>query len=133
MYFTTKFFYCCYIRLLFVSLIKKILRMSNTWVAPTNIAVSMCQHEFISQLDCSELLKHVETLVFVFEILMYQVTVDTLLLESNTTAKAILQLIPVLNITNLVIGTKKPLSSKFGAFIFSIHLLGFLFFKYPSD
>ncbi|CAK9330246.1 unnamed protein product [Citrullus colocynthis] len=41
-----------------------------------------------------------------------KVTVDTLLLESNTTAKAILQLIPVLNITNLVIGTKKPLSTK---------------------
>ncbi|XP_038879425.1 U-box domain-containing protein 33-like [Benincasa hispida] len=41
-----------------------------------------------------------------------KVSVDALLLESNTTAKAILQLIPVLNITNLVIGTKKPLSTK---------------------
>ncbi|XP_023516951.1 U-box domain-containing protein 33-like [Cucurbita pepo subsp. pepo] len=41
-----------------------------------------------------------------------KVTVDTLLLESNTTSKAILQLIPVLNITNLVIGTKNPLSTR---------------------
>ncbi|KGN46441.1 U-box domain-containing protein 33 [Cucumis sativus] len=41
-----------------------------------------------------------------------KVTVDTLLLESNTTTKAILQLIPVLNITNLVIGTKRPLSTR---------------------
>lgn len=41
-----------------------------------------------------------------------KVAVDTLLLESNTTTKAILQLIPVLNITNLVIGTKKPLSTR---------------------
>ncbi|THG23455.1 U-box domain-containing protein 33-like isoform X1 [Camellia sinensis] len=41
-----------------------------------------------------------------------KVTVDTMLLESNTTAKAILDLIPVLNITNLVIGTKRPSSSR---------------------
>lgn len=69
---------------------------------------------------------------------MSQVTVDTLLLESNTTAKAILQLIPVLNITNLVIGTKKPLSTRFGTFSF----LGFLhnlnkqqatLFNFPCD
>lgn len=37
-----------------------------------------------------------------------KVTVDTMLLESNTTTKAILDLIPVLNITSLVIGTKRP-------------------------
>ncbi|RVX18259.1 hypothetical protein CK203_006396 [Vitis vinifera] len=41
---------------------------------------------------------------------MLQVTVDTMLLESNTTTKAILDLIPVLNITNLVIGTKGRLA-----------------------
>ncbi|XP_050221050.1 U-box domain-containing protein 33-like isoform X2 [Mercurialis annua] len=35
------------------------------------------------------------------------VTVDTMLLESNETAKAILDLIPVLNITNLVMGTTR--------------------------
>ncbi|KAJ9163792.1 hypothetical protein P3X46_023423 [Hevea brasiliensis] len=34
-----------------------------------------------------------------------KVTVDTMLLESSETAKAILDLIPVLNITNLVMGT----------------------------
>ncbi|KAF3437516.1 hypothetical protein FNV43_RR20270 [Rhamnella rubrinervis] len=36
-----------------------------------------------------------------------KVTVDTVLLESNETAKAILDLIPVLNITSLVMGTKR--------------------------
>ncbi|KAL0538284.1 hypothetical protein IC582_027296 [Cucumis melo] len=41
-----------------------------------------------------------------------KVKVDTLLLESNTTTKAILRLIPVLNITNLVMGTKTPLSTR---------------------
>ncbi|GMY14925.1 U-box domain-containing protein 33-like isoform X2 [Fagus crenata] len=35
-----------------------------------------------------------------------KVIVDTVLIESNMTAKAILELIPVLNITNLVVGTK---------------------------
>ncbi|CAK7329032.1 unnamed protein product [Dovyalis caffra] len=35
-----------------------------------------------------------------------EVTVDTMLLESNLTAKAILELIPVLNITHLVMGNK---------------------------
>ncbi|KAJ7945821.1 U-box domain-containing protein 33-like [Quillaja saponaria] len=37
-----------------------------------------------------------------------KITVDTVLLESDSTAKAIVDLIPVLNINNLVIGTKKP-------------------------
>ncbi|KAF2311447.1 hypothetical protein GH714_023088 [Hevea brasiliensis] len=36
-----------------------------------------------------------------------KVTVDTMLLESSETAKAILDLIPVLNITNLVMGTTR--------------------------
>ncbi|KAJ0790139.1 hypothetical protein HanPI659440_Chr05g0211561 [Helianthus annuus] len=36
-----------------------------------------------------------------------QIVVETMLLESNTTTKAILDLIPVVNITNLVIGTKR--------------------------
>ncbi|XP_011047812.1 PREDICTED: U-box domain-containing protein 33-like [Populus euphratica] len=36
-----------------------------------------------------------------------KVTVDTMLLESNSTAKAILELIPVLNIRHLVMGTKR--------------------------
>ncbi|XP_027122447.1 U-box domain-containing protein 52 isoform X2 [Coffea arabica] len=36
-----------------------------------------------------------------------KVPVDTMLLESNATAKAILGLIPVVNITNLVMGTKR--------------------------
>ncbi|KAA8542256.1 hypothetical protein F0562_023608 [Nyssa sinensis] len=40
-----------------------------------------------------------------------KVMVDTVLLESNATAKAILDLIPVLNITSLVMGTKRPPSS----------------------
>ncbi|OMP09354.1 UspA [Corchorus olitorius] len=37
-----------------------------------------------------------------------KVTVDTMLIESNSMSKAILELIPVLNITSLVIGTKHP-------------------------
>ena len=37
-----------------------------------------------------------------------QVTAEIILLESNNTTKAILELIPILNITNLVIGIKKP-------------------------
>ncbi|XP_058189881.1 U-box domain-containing protein 52-like [Rhododendron vialii] len=41
-----------------------------------------------------------------------KVTVDTMLLESNSTAKAILDLIPVLNITYLVMGTKRPPASR---------------------
>ncbi|KAJ0578354.1 putative rossmann-like alpha/beta/alpha sandwich protein [Helianthus annuus] len=36
-----------------------------------------------------------------------KIAVETMLLESNTTTKAILDLIPVVNITNLVIGTKR--------------------------
>uniref|UniRef100_A0A6M2FBD9 Uncharacterized protein n=1 Tax=Populus davidiana TaxID=266767 RepID=A0A6M2FBD9_9ROSI len=36
-----------------------------------------------------------------------KVTVDTMLLESNSTAKAVLELIPVLNIRHLVMGTKR--------------------------
>lgn len=36
-----------------------------------------------------------------------QVAAETLLLESNDTGKAILDLISILNITNLVIGIKK--------------------------
>ena len=36
-----------------------------------------------------------------------QVTAETLLLESNDTEKAILDLISILNITNIVIGIKK--------------------------
>ncbi|KAK3037529.1 hypothetical protein RJ639_030337 [Escallonia herrerae] len=42
-----------------------------------------------------------------------KVAVDTVLLESNATAKAILDLIPVLNITNLVVGTKRLPSSRY--------------------
>ncbi|KAF7128131.1 hypothetical protein RHSIM_Rhsim11G0055900 [Rhododendron simsii] len=41
-----------------------------------------------------------------------KVPVDTMLLESNSTAKAILDLIPVLNITYLVMGTKRPPASR---------------------
>ncbi|KAK3227950.1 hypothetical protein Dsin_007812 [Dipteronia sinensis] len=41
-----------------------------------------------------------------------KVTVETMLLESNVTGKAILDLISVLNITSLVIGTKRPPSSR---------------------
>ncbi|KAK9278020.1 hypothetical protein L1049_027577 [Liquidambar formosana] len=41
-----------------------------------------------------------------------KVTVDTMLLESNDTAKAILDLIPVLIISNLVMGTKRPPCSR---------------------
>ncbi|XP_042947528.1 U-box domain-containing protein 33-like isoform X2 [Carya illinoinensis] len=44
-----------------------------------------------------------------------KVTVETMLLESNATAKAILELIPILNITNLVMGTKRsPHCSRLG-------------------
>ncbi|KAF9604084.1 hypothetical protein IFM89_002759 [Coptis chinensis] len=39
-----------------------------------------------------------------------KVTVETMLIESTQTAKAILELIPVLNITMLVMGTKRPAS-----------------------
>lgn len=39
--------------------------------------------------------------------LLSQVVAETLLLESNDTGKAILDLISILNITNLVIGIKK--------------------------
>ncbi|KAG5536963.1 hypothetical protein RHGRI_024407 [Rhododendron griersonianum] len=42
-----------------------------------------------------------------------EVSVDTMLLESNSTAKAILDLIPVLKITYLVMGTKRPPASSF--------------------
>ncbi|OWM90527.1 hypothetical protein CDL15_Pgr014830 [Punica granatum] len=41
-----------------------------------------------------------------------KVTVDTMLIESNSTAKAVLDLIPVLNITSLVIGTKRSPHSR---------------------
>ncbi|XP_010251075.1 PREDICTED: U-box domain-containing protein 52-like [Nelumbo nucifera] len=41
-----------------------------------------------------------------------KVAVDTMLIESDHTAKAILELIPVLNITNLVMGTKRTPSSR---------------------
>ncbi|KAK6276646.1 hypothetical protein POUND7_006355 [Theobroma cacao] len=41
-----------------------------------------------------------------------KVTVDTMLIESNSLSKAILELIPVLNITCLVIGSKHPPSSR---------------------
>ncbi|PSR89463.1 Serine/threonine-protein kinase [Actinidia chinensis var. chinensis] len=41
-----------------------------------------------------------------------KVTVDTMLVESNATAKAILELIPVLNINHLVMGTKRPHASR---------------------
>ncbi|XP_057951690.1 U-box domain-containing protein 52-like [Malania oleifera] len=41
-----------------------------------------------------------------------KVTVDTLLLESTDTAKSILELIPIVNITNLVMGTKRPPSTR---------------------
>lgn len=36
-----------------------------------------------------------------------------MLLENNATTKAIIDLIPVLNITNLVMGTKRPPSSRY--------------------
>ncbi|TXG50211.1 hypothetical protein EZV62_022735 [Acer yangbiense] len=41
-----------------------------------------------------------------------KVTVETMLLESNVTGKAILDLISVLNITSLVIGTKRSPNSR---------------------
>ncbi|KAI3856309.1 hypothetical protein MKX03_014899 [Papaver bracteatum] len=41
-----------------------------------------------------------------------KVPVDTMLIESDTTAKAILELIPVLNIKTLVMGTKLSASSR---------------------
>ncbi|XP_043706524.1 U-box domain-containing protein 52-like isoform X2 [Telopea speciosissima] len=41
-----------------------------------------------------------------------KVAVDTILIESDFAAKAILELIPVLNITSLVMGTKRPPSSR---------------------
>ncbi|KAI8531132.1 hypothetical protein RHMOL_Rhmol11G0113700 [Rhododendron molle] len=41
-----------------------------------------------------------------------KVIVDTLLLESNSPAKAILDLIPILDITYLVMGTKRPPASR---------------------
>ncbi|XVF08414.1 hypothetical protein REPUB_Repub07fG0001500 [Reevesia pubescens] len=41
-----------------------------------------------------------------------KVTVDTMLIESISMSKAILELIPVLNITSLVIGTKHPPTSR---------------------
>ncbi|XVF49307.1 hypothetical protein PTKIN_Ptkin04bG0001000 [Pterospermum kingtungense] len=41
-----------------------------------------------------------------------KVTVDTMLIEGNSLSKAILELIPVLNITSLVIGTKHPPNSR---------------------
>ncbi|KAI9123971.1 hypothetical protein K1719_005271 [Acacia pycnantha] len=41
-----------------------------------------------------------------------QVKVDTILIESDTVAKAILELVPILNIQNLVIGTNKSRKSK---------------------
>lgn len=47
-----------------------------------------------------------------FFVPIWQVTVDTVLLESNMTAKAILELITVLNITNLVVGTKRTPCSR---------------------
>ncbi|GAV64601.1 Usp domain-containing protein, partial [Cephalotus follicularis] len=40
-----------------------------------------------------------------------KVPVDTMLIEGNSTAKSLLALISVLNITNLVIGTKRPPTS----------------------
>jgi K+-sensing histidine kinase KdpD len=42
-----------------------------------------------------------------------KVTVDTMLLESDATPKVILDLIPVLNITNLVMGTKRQPYSRY--------------------
>lgn len=42
---------------------------------------------------------------------LVQVVVDTMLVESNSSSKAILEIIPIANITNLVMGTKQsPLS-----------------------
>lgn len=38
---------------------------------------------------------------------MKQVKVDTMLIESDTVGKAILDLIPVLNVRTLVVGTTK--------------------------
>lgn len=42
----------------------------------------------------------------------HKVNVDTILIESNEITKAILDLIPVLNMTSLVMGTKNPPSSR---------------------
>jgi hypothetical protein len=39
---------------------------------------------------------------------MKQVKVDTILIESDMIARAILDLIPILNIRKLVVGTTKP-------------------------
>ena len=41
---------------------------------------------------------------------VFQVAVDTILIESDHTAKAIVDLIPVLNVTRLVMGTERPFS-----------------------
>ncbi|XP_009758494.1 U-box domain-containing protein 33 [Nicotiana tabacum] len=40
-----------------------------------------------------------------------KVPVDTMVVESNSTAKALLELIPIVNITSLVIGSKQALST----------------------
>ncbi|RZC89866.1 hypothetical protein C5167_035860 [Papaver somniferum] len=40
-----------------------------------------------------------------------QVPLDTIIIDSDMTAKAILELIPVLNITTLIMGTKRSASS----------------------
>ncbi|KNA18423.1 hypothetical protein SOVF_070710 [Spinacia oleracea] len=42
----------------------------------------------------------------------HKVNVDTILIESSETTKAILDLIPVLNMTSLVMGAKHPTSSR---------------------
>lgn len=39
--------------------------------------------------------------------IIIQVKVDTILIESDTVAKAILDLIPILNIRKLIVGTSK--------------------------
>ncbi|KAI6704723.1 hypothetical protein NL676_007685 [Syzygium grande] len=51
--------------------------------------------------------KYLNTCISSKEKLMKQVKVDTMLIESDMVAKAILELIPVLNITKLVVGTGK--------------------------
>lgn len=65
--------------------------------------------------NSSSLISHflgIHPLRFVFDCVM-QVAVDTILIESKQTGKAILDLISVLHITKLVMGTKRPRFSRY--------------------
>jgi hypothetical protein len=99
------------------NLLQKYIRLCN------EAKVQYCRSTFMQPAKC-ELIKsstnqringwwsELFCLILVFSPI-WQVTVDTMLLESDVTAKAILDLIPVLNITSLVIGTKRPPCSRY--------------------